>query len=85
MYDEKLGKTILLGNENIRSLRAWTKAFAAKGFSIGNVEYVRLFCPFQFTKENYEKRVAQEKSIYKSNSLLRNYFYFGLNFVATRN
>jgi SAM-dependent methyltransferase len=85
MYDEKLGKTILLGNENIRSLGEWTKAFAAKGFSIGNVEYVRLFWPFQFNKENYDKRVAQEKSIYKKNSLLRNYFYFGLNFVATRN
>lgn len=85
MYDEKLDKTILLGNENIRSLKTWTKAFAAGGFSISNVEYVRLFWPFQFKKENYEKRVEQERRIYKNNSLLRNFFYFGLNFIATRN
>lgn len=84
MYDEQLGKTILLGNENIRSLKTWTKAFAAKNFSIGNVEYVRLFMPFQFNAANYEKRVAQERRIWRTNGLLRNYFYFGLNFVATR-
>lgn len=85
LHDEKLGKTILLGNENIRSLGQWTKEFTAKNFSIATVEYVRLFLPFQFSAANYTKRIEKERSIYKTNSFLRNYFYFGLNFVAIRN
>ncbi len=85
MYDEQLGKTILLGNENIRSTDTWAVEFAKQHFTLGNVEYVRLFLPFMFNKANYDKRIADEKRIWRKNSFLRQYFYFGLNFVATRN
>lgn len=85
IYDEQLKKDILLGNENIRSIETWGAEFAKQNFTIGNVEYVRLFLPFQFSKENYENRIAQEKRIWQTNSFLRQYFYFGLNFTATRN
>lgn len=84
IYDEKIGKTILLGNENIRGLSEWKKQFEQKHFSICDVEYLRLFMPFQINKKNYDQRIESEKKIYKKNPFLRNYFYFGLNFIAQR-
>ena len=37
IYDESLKKNILLGNENIRSLDTWQRAFQKEGFNIEKV------------------------------------------------
>ncbi|HNQ12300.1 MAG TPA: class I SAM-dependent methyltransferase [Bacteroidia bacterium] len=86
VYDENLGKEYLMGNENIRSLSKWRDEFSDAGFKIDNetIHYVRLFPPFMMNEINTEKRVKQEQNIWKKNRMLRNYFFFGLNFVATK-
>lgn len=83
-YDERLKKTILLGNENIRSLQTWTKEFQAQGLMISgdSVHYVRAFPPFLFNRLGYGKAVHKEQQLWKSSRFLREYFYFGVNFTA---
>ena len=83
-YDERLQKTILLGNENARSLRAWSEILKDGGFRMpeGNVEFVRLFLPFCFTMKNYQRLAQKEKDIGKNFKLLRDLLFFGINFTA---
>lgn len=85
-HDERLGKTIKLGNENIRSLAHWTKLFEEAGYHIPHdtVHYVRLYPPFLF-KGNPDALIAKEQSKWKSSSFLRERFFFGLDFCAIKN
>jgi SAM-dependent methyltransferase len=80
--DERLGKKILLGNENIRSFALWQKLLNTHLFNIEDYEYLRLFLPFQWTDRNYEEMQTREKEIWRRNKFLRNYFYMGINFIA---
>jgi hypothetical protein len=82
VYDEKLGKTHLLGNENIRSFETWKKEFEQAGFSLSDKMYIRLFFPFFFNKNNSQKLISREQALWKSNSVLREYLFMGLNFIA---
>lgn len=86
IYDEKLKKHILLGNENIRSLATWQKAFKKEGFSIDypSVEYIRYYLPFMFPNEKAEEKLAKERKLWKQNSFLKEYFYFGINFLVEK-
>lgn len=83
-YDERLKKTILLGNENIRSLATWRKEFEARGLSIpqDSVQYVRAYPPFLFNKYGYKEAIEREQRLWKKSSLMREYFFFGINFTA---
>lgn len=83
-YDERLKKTILLGNENIRSVNTWRKAFEAQGLRIPeeSVHYVRAYPPFLFNKYGYEQAIEKEQRLWRKNSLLRKYFFFGVNFIV---
>jgi SAM-dependent methyltransferase len=85
LHDEKLGKTILLGNENIRSYAAWCDLFRNASFTIeeNKTEYVRLFPPQLFSK-NAKQSIEKEQRIWKKNSFLRDYFFFGLSFCAVK-
>jgi hypothetical protein len=82
VYDEKLGKTHLLGNENIRSYETWKKEFENAGFELKDKSYIRLFFPFFYTKNNAEKLISKEQKLWKSNTILREFFFMGLNFIA---
>ena len=86
MWDEKLQKNILLGNENIRSLNNWKKLFTANGFSIPNamVNYVRYYLPFYYRLSDPEKLLKQEQAIQQRPGFRREYFFFGLNFLAEK-
>lgn len=83
-YDERLKKTILLGNENIRSLNTWRKEFEAQGLEIPkeSVHYVRAYPPFLFNKYGYHKAIEKEQALWKKNGFMREYFFFGVNFTA---
>nr|MBP6315877.1 class I SAM-dependent methyltransferase [Chitinophagaceae bacterium] len=83
-WDEKLQKNITMGNENIRGLKAWDAIFKTAAMSIdaGKTQFVRLFPPFLYSNKS-AKEVAQiEKSW--ANKFLRQYFFFGINFVAQK-
>jgi SAM-dependent methyltransferase len=81
-HDEKLNKTILLGNENIRGLNKWKNILADASFRVDDVNYVRFFLPHKFNGSNTSELIAREQKIWKNNSFLREYFFFGLNYVA---
>lgn len=85
IYDEKLKKNIQLGNENIRSIRHWQKLFnkASLNIDLNTIEYNRLYPPFFYSNNSAQTeklRIKEQKLVKRK--LLRNYFYFGLSFVA---
>lgn len=83
-HDERLNKTILLGNENIRSLKTWKKEFKQQGMAVdpASVQFVRALPPSIFNRMGYERAVAREQSLWRGSALLREYFFFGINFIA---
>lgn len=83
IYDEKLGKSILLGDENIRSLAAWKKACAKHKLAIDthSVQYIRYYYPGKYAKLDAKQLVEREQILWKKNAFLKQYFFFGLNFV----
>lgn len=86
IYDEKLKKDILIGNENIRSLAAWQRLFEQNGFGLLNdsVQYIRYYLPFQYRYSDPELLLEKERHIQSSAGLRREYFFFGLNFIAEK-
>lgn len=86
IYDEKLKKHILLGNENIRSLSTWQKAFEKQNFTIDrkSVQYIRYYLPFMFPNEKAKAKVEKEQEIWKNNNFLKEYFFFGINFMVDK-
>jgi SAM-dependent methyltransferase len=82
IYDENLQKKILFGNENIRSYKTWEQEFNKAGFQLNNKMYIRLFLPFFFNDHNADKLIAKEQKIWRQNTFLREYLFFGLNFTA---
>lgn len=84
-YDERLKKTILLGNENIRSLHKWKEVMKAQGLIINDqsVEYIRAFPPGLFNKYGYLLAIEKEQKLWRTNPVARDYFFFGINFIAT--
>lgn len=85
-YDEGLGRKVLMGNENIRPYKTWKKEFHKAGFRMkpDSLNYVRLFPPAFFQSNLPQETIAREQALWQKNSLLREYFFFGVNFVAEK-
>ena len=86
MYDEKLQKSILLGNENIRSEKQWRKLFDQAGFVVAedSVQYIRLLPPCAYRRQSTEKVIAKEQRIATRNSFLKCHFFMGLNMILEK-
>jgi SAM-dependent methyltransferase len=86
IYDEKLKKDILIGNENIRSLNSWQRLFEQNGFGISgeSVRYIRYYLPFYYRFSDHEQLLQQEINIQSTHGMRREYFFFGLNFIAEK-
>jgi SAM-dependent methyltransferase len=86
IWDEKLQKDILIGNENIRSLDMWRRLFEKNKFHLlsDSVQYVRYYLPFQYRYSSPEHLLQKEELIQSKPGLRREYFFFGLNFVAEK-
>lgn len=86
IWDEKLQKNILLGNENIRSLNKWNNIFKKHNFSIlqTSIQYIRFYFP-QFYNNNIPEIIDKEQRLWNKNKFLKEYFFFGLNFVVIKN
>lgn len=87
IWDEKLQKEILIGNENIRSLEGWKKLFEKNGFHVlhNSIQYIRYFLPLRYRFSDPEKLLRKEHHIQEKNkSLRREYLFFGLNFIAEK-
>ncbi len=86
IWDEKLQKDILIGNENIRSLKGWNSLFIDNGFAIrqDSVRYIRYFLPVRYRIADADKLLKKERHIQSKNGLRREYLFFGLNFIAVK-
>ena len=86
IYDETLKKDILIGNENIRSLKQWTSLFEAHGFQIpaNEVQYVRYYLPFQYKQDNATDLLDQERLLQAKSTFRKEYCFFGMNFIAVK-
>lgn len=86
IYDETLKKDIIIGNENIRSLKQWDKLFTQNGFSIpkNEVQYVRYYLPFYYKDKDPEVLLQKEREIQQKSNFRKEYFFFGVNFIATK-
>jgi SAM-dependent methyltransferase len=87
IWDERLHKYILIGNENIRSLGNWQNLFEKNDFLLlpDSVQYIRYYLPFQYRFSDSRKLLRKEQQIQKSKRLRREYLFFGFNFIAEKN
>lgn len=85
-YDEGLGRTVTMGNENIRPYQRWRSEFIRAGFEMveDKLNYVRLFPPNLFQRKQPVEVVKKEQELWQRYGLLREYFFFGVNFVARK-
>ncbi|MBN2481030.1 MAG: methyltransferase domain-containing protein [Bacteroidales bacterium] len=85
-YDERLGKTVNMGNENAKGIPVWLDIFQKAGFTIsdGEVEYIRLFPPFMFSTNHYEERIHQERELIRKNRRIMSHLCFGVNFSLNK-
>lgn len=86
VYDEKLQKDVLLGNENIRSLKSWGKAFRKHDLHIDHdsVQYIRYYLPFMFPNRNAHETIEKEQKLWRKNDFLKEYLFFGMNFMVSK-
>ncbi|MBR9833166.1 class I SAM-dependent methyltransferase [Acidiluteibacter ferrifornacis] len=87
IYDETLQKNILLGNENIKSLKEWKSSFGKQNLTIDehSVQYIRYYLPFNFPSSKPKEAIEKEQQIWKKNRFLKEYFFFGINFMVNKN
>jgi len=85
-YDEGLGRMVMMGNENIRPYALWKKELAAAGLVMDpkRLQYIRLLPPIFFTKNTPARMIEKEQKLWKRFPLLREYFFFGINFIARK-
>jgi len=85
IWDERLQKNILLGNENIRSWKKWKQEFSQAGFDCKNEkpEYIRFYYPFSYRNRSAEEMIAKE-NILRKKYWLREYLFFGINFLIKK-
>lgn len=83
LYDEKLKKEVLMGNENIRTEKEWRKHFAQAGFRLveDSLQYIRFLPTFCFKKDNLQKNIDREQKIWKNYAFLRHHAFWGLNML----
>jgi SAM-dependent methyltransferase len=86
IWDEKLQKDILIGNENIRSLENWKKLFGNNGFGIveDSVQYIRYYLPVHYRDADPDRLLVKEQEVQLKRDFRSEYFFFGLNFVTEK-
>lgn len=86
VYDEKLNKEFLMGNENIRSINQWSRLFINHGFDIQkkSIQYLRYYLPWRYNATNCEELLKKEQEIQKKSLVRKEYLFFGINFIAEK-
>lgn len=85
-FDERLGKTLAFGNENTRPLHKWISIFKNTGleFEKDSIHYIRFFHPAYHNKHLYSEIIEKETKIWKKYPILREYCFFGINFLLSK-
>lgn len=83
IYDEKLEKEILIGNENTRSMAQWGQIAKRHDLAVSDVEYNRLFLPPTYWLIS-DRAIRTMERFLSSSKLLTKYLFWGLNFTLTK-
>lgn len=85
-FDEGLGRQVTMGNENIRPWKTWRAELLKAGLlpEDEKIQYLRFFPPFWFRNKSAQEVVEQEQRLWKNYPLLKEYFFFGVNFSARK-
>ncbi|MCL1850037.1 MAG: class I SAM-dependent methyltransferase [Bacteroidetes bacterium] len=84
IWDERLQKNILFGNENVRSFSTWKQEFVKAGFSCPDEpEYIRFYFPFTYHGRSADKMIAKEDKL-RNKKWIREYLFFGINFTIKK-
>jgi len=83
-WDERLGKYLWFGNENTRSYAVWKKEFRNADLEVfpEETEFIRFYPPGFFKTDNYRELVEKEQRLWRKVPLLKDYFFFGINYTA---
>jgi hypothetical protein len=86
-YDERLKKSIPFGNENARSMNEWNRLLLLHNYEVQgkDVEYIRLYPHFSYSEQKAAIIREKEASFAPKFPVIRELFYFGINFTAVRN
>jgi hypothetical protein len=86
IYDKKLQKHVLYGNENVRSLEKWKELFENNKFIINteSIKYLRYYLPYFYNSKNADELLKKEIAIQNTSIFRKNYLFWGLNFVAKK-
>jgi 2-polyprenyl-3-methyl-5-hydroxy-6-metoxy-1,4-benzoquinol methylase len=86
IYDERLEKDILIGDENTRGLKKWRKEFSIMPFEFdeNSIEYIRYYFPGKYTGENTRDIIAKEQKLWKRSPIKRELMFFGMNFIIDK-
>ena len=85
-YDEGLGREVTMGNENIRPWKKWQQELHSAGLQpeVEKIQYIRLFPPFCFRNRSEQEVTQKEQQLWRKHPLLKEYFFFGINFTARK-
>ena len=85
-YDERLEQEIVFGNENTRGLSKWKKEFLKGGFEVeeDSINYIRYYMPGKYNGLNTEEIIDKEAKLWRKSKLLREFFFFGMNFIVQK-
>jgi SAM-dependent methyltransferase len=86
LYDEGLGKTISFGNENTRGLKKWEGLLQRAHFTVdqSKTQYIRFYMPMAYHRHPESLIYEKEQRLWPKSSVLREFFFFGINFTAVR-
>ncbi|OGI04069.1 MAG: hypothetical protein A2287_02905 [Candidatus Melainabacteria bacterium RIFOXYA12_FULL_32_12] len=85
IYDEYLKKKVLYGNENYRNIKEWRDELEKQNFIIdSDLQYIKFFYPWLYNNFNNDNLINIEQNYLQKIDFLREYFFFGLNFVAKK-
>lgn len=86
IYDEELKKKVLYGNENYRSIQEWQKELDKHNLKVApNVQHIKFFLPFMYKLLELPAVIKLEQAIARKSDFLKQNFYFGVNFIVTKN
>ncbi len=87
IYDERLKKDIIIGDENTRSLKQWRKEFSIMPFTFDekSVDFIRYYFPKKYTGMSAADIIDIEHRLWQSSAWKREYMFFGINFSILKN
>ncbi len=86
IYDEKLQKNLLMGNENVRSEKQWLELFRKTPFTLleDSLSYIRILPPCSYRKRSCQEVEHIEQAVWYPKKWFREHCFFGLNMVFVK-